>query len=95
MRGLALAALCAIPQTAFAEAGRTGAAFLQRTLGARAAAMGQAHAAVPFTADALQYNPAGIATLTERQLTSTYLNGLGGTNSGYLGYAQRLGPGIT
>lgn len=78
---------------AAAESGRTAAVFLQRTLGAQAAGMGNAFTAVRGRPDSLQFNPAAAATLESRTVTMTYLKGFGGTTHGFLGYAHpsRLG----
>lgn len=84
---LACAALLASP-AARAEPGRTAAAFLQRPLGARAAGMGGAFAAVRGSLDSAQYNPAAIATVPRRTLASTYLSGFDGANHGFLAYAH-------
>lgn len=82
----ALVLLLAAP--AAAEPGLTGAAFLQRPLGARSSAMGGAYSAVQGHLDSAQYNPAGLAALKTPTLTSTYLDGLGGTSYGYIGYGH-------
>ncbi|MFH1725164.1 MAG: PorV/PorQ family protein [Elusimicrobiota bacterium] len=85
---MGLCVLVAAPPRAEAEPGRTAAPFLQRALGAQAAGMGNAFVAVPGRADAIQYNPAAAATLDRKTLSSTYLNGFGGTTHGFLGYAH-------
>lgn len=69
---------------AHAESGLTAAAFLQRPLGARAAAMGGAHAAVRDSSDSAQYNPAGLATVSSTTVTTTYLAGLADSRFGLL-----------
>lgn len=74
--------------------GRTSAIFLQRTLGARAAGLGNAFVAAKYSADSLQYNPAALATVKGKTLSSTYLNAYGAVNYGSLGYAQPLGYGV-
>lgn len=92
-RTLALAALLVsgAGRPAAAEAGRTAAVFLRRALGARAAAMGGAHAAVLDPGpDAPQFNPAGLALVTRPALASSYLNGFGGVSHGHLAYAHPL-----
>ncbi len=55
-------------------------------MGAQAAGMGTAFAAVQYSADSLQYNPSAIGTLKEKTITSSYLKGLGGMSHGYFGY---------
>ncbi|OIO11939.1 MAG: hypothetical protein AUJ52_01240 [Elusimicrobia bacterium CG1_02_63_36] len=94
MRAAAALSALLFASPAACEPGRTGAAFLQRTLGARAAAMGSAHAAVSYSPDAVQYNPAALATIGERTLSTTYLNAYGSTNFGFLGYAHPLPLGV-
>ncbi len=81
----------AAARPAGAEPGRTAAPFLQRTLGARASGMGTAFAAVLWGIDSVQYNPAALSTLSRPTLTSTYLNGFGGTNHSFIAYGQPLG----
>lgn len=88
-RAAAAAALAAaLAGPAAAEPGRTAAAFLQRTLGAGAAGMGSAFAAVTGRLDSLQYNPAGLAALERPTAASTYLKGFAGTGFGFLAYAH-------
>lgn len=96
MRGAALlvAALLAV-LPAGAETGRTAAVFLKRAMGARAAAMGGAHAAVLDPgADAPQQNPSGLARLTRPALASSYLHGFGGVTHGNIAYAHPLRYGV-
>ncbi|MFA6092368.1 MAG: PorV/PorQ family protein [Elusimicrobiota bacterium] len=83
---LLLPALLALQ--AHAEPGTTGAVFLKRPLGARSAAMGGAFCALAGTLDSIHYNPAGLAALPKKAVTSTYLNSIGGTSYGFLGYGQ-------
>lgn len=80
--------LAGLPRPSRAEPGLTAAAFLQRTVGARSAGMGSAFAAVPGSMDSLQYNPAGLATLHKGSLSSTYINGFGGTDLGSVAYGH-------
>lgn len=91
LRRIILAALlCGLASAAKAEPGRTAAPFLKRTMGAQAAGMGNAFTAMTGRADALQFNPAAAASLEKKTLTSTYLNGFGGTTHGYFGYTHPL-----
>lgn len=88
--GLA-AALLLLCAAAHAEPGRTAAVFLRRALGARAASMGGASAALLDPGpDAPQYNPAGLARLGRPGFASSYLNGFGGVNHGHVAYAHPL-----
>ena len=94
MKGAALLLLLAAPW-ASAETGRTAAVFLKRAMGARAAAMGGAHAAVLDAGpDAPQHNPAGLARLARPALTSSYLNSFGGVIHGNAAYAHPLPYGV-
>ncbi|MFH2201968.1 MAG: PorV/PorQ family protein [Elusimicrobiota bacterium] len=86
LRLTAIIVLFALP--AGAESGRTAAPFLQRPMGAQAAAMGTAFTAVQDRADSLQYNPAAAGTLTKKTFTSSYMKGLGGATHGYFVYAH-------
>lgn len=87
---LLAAALLTAP-AARAEVGRTAAGFLKRSMGARAAAMGGAHAAVLDPgAEAPQHNPAGLARIPRRALSTSYLKGFGGVTHGNLAYAHPL-----
>lgn len=91
---LALAAVLAASPASAGEAGRTAAVFLKRPLGARAAAMGGAHAAVLDPgAEAPQHNPGGLARVPRPALSTSYLNGYGGVTHGHATYAHptRLG----
>ena len=87
---LLLAALLA-PLPARCEIGRTAAAFLKRPLGARAAAMGGAQAAVLDPGPgAPMYNPAGLARVARPALEMSYLHGFGGVTHGHVAYAHPL-----
>lgn len=92
MRRAALAAaLLFAGAGAQAEPGRTAAVFVRRAMGARAASMGGASAALLDPGpDAPQYNPAGLARLARPAFSSSYLNGFGGVNHGHLAYAHPL-----
>lgn len=96
MRAAALlaAALLAAP-AARAEMGRTAASFLKRSMGARAAAMGGAHAAVLDPgAEAPQHNPGGLARVARRTFASSYLNSFGGVTHADAAYAHPLHLGV-
>jgi hypothetical protein len=58
-------------------------------LGARALGMGGAHIAVADDAAAVYYNPAGLAFIDGRHITSLYTNQFGAAGYMGLGYAQR------
>jgi hypothetical protein len=67
--------------------------FLRTFVGARPAAMAGAFVAVPGDLHGLNYNPAGLAQLTRRQGSLTYLNHLLDFNSGFIAYAQPVSKG--
>lgn len=67
--------------------------FLRTMVGARPSAMGGAFVAMSGDIHGLVYNPAGLAGLTERQGTLTYLNHLLDFQSGFFAYAQPLAQG--
>ncbi|MCG8604696.1 hypothetical protein MJD09_06830, partial [bacterium] len=64
--------------------------FLRTLVGARASSMGGAFVAIPGDIHGLVYNPAGLAALTHRQATLTYLNHLLDFQSGFFAYSQPL-----
>ncbi len=85
--GLYLSAYAATP-------GTTGFQFLKSQMGARPAAMGGAFVAVDGDVHGLHYNPASMATFSERVGSFTYLKHLLDFNSGFLGYVEpKVGPG--
>ncbi|NIR52163.1 PorV/PorQ family protein [candidate division KSB1 bacterium] len=67
--------------------------FLRTFVGARPSAMSGAFVSVPGDIHNLVYNPAGLAALSKRQATLTYLNHLLDFQSGFLAYAQPLSNG--
>lgn len=88
---LAVLLLSAAARPVAAEPGRTAAVFLRRALGARAAAMGGAQAAVLDPGpDAPQFNPAGLAFVSRPSLATSYLNGFGGVSHGHVAYSHPL-----
>jgi hypothetical protein len=81
-------------------AGTGGASFMKLGLGsARALALGQAYVALAEGADAMTWNPAGLALSQQREFVYShysYVQEVGGTtplspNSMYMGYAHPLG----
>lgn len=71
-----------------------GAAFLKIGAGARAAAMGGAYTAVADDANAVAWNPAGLAGIARRELTATHMELRAGTRHDFLGYAQPTRYGV-
>lgn len=58
----------------YAGAGTTGGVVLKETVGARALALGDAFTAVATGADAVSWNPAGIATVEKKSISAMYMN---------------------
>lgn len=85
-----LALLVAAPLQAQDRAGSTGAQVLQFLPGSRAASMSGAYTAVAGDADALFYNPAGIANV-RRAGSISYESFVSDVAYGSLGAATRLG----
>ena len=83
------ALLAAAPLHAQETAGSTGAQVLQFLPGSRAASLSGAYTAVAGDADALFYNPAGIASL-RRAATLSYESYVADVAFGSLGVATRL-----
>ena len=71
--------------------GTTTAAFLQLGVGARPEAMGEAFTAVASDADALYWNPAGLAKVQAHSATFMHSAYIESTSYDYIGYAQNLG----
>lgn len=81
------------------DAGKSGLAFLKIGAGSRAAAMGEAHVALASDANAIYWNPAGLA-LSRPQLTVTHLEWLENINHNFAaisfrGFGGTLGLAIT
>lgn len=90
-RRLLLALALAAPLQAQDRAGSTGAQVLQFLPGSRAAALSGAYTAIAGDADALFYNPAGIASI-KRAATLAFESYVSDVSYGSLGAATRLGP---
>jgi hypothetical protein len=90
-----LAALLTVTAAAYAGGvGTTGAQFLKIGQGARAVAMGGAFSAIADNADAIYWNPAGLAGQDKRQVTASYSQYIQGINYGFIGYTQELCKGV-
>ncbi len=79
--------------TAFAvqaEAGGTAASFLRLGSGARLAGLGDAGAALAENADAIAYNPAGLAFARNSSAGLTRAELVDGVNYSFLGYSRQL-----
>lgn len=75
------------------EAGTTGAAFLKIEAGSRPASMGGAFAGLADDANAVFYNPAGLTSIVDRELTAMQNFWFAGINNESISYVQRLGDG--
>jgi hypothetical protein len=75
------------------EAGTTGAAFLKIEAGSRPASMGGAFAGLADDANAVFYNPAGLTSIEDRELTAMQNFWFAGINNESISYVQRLGNG--
>lgn len=74
--------------SAFAFADTSGAAFLQIGDGARPLALGGAYTAGSGSVDSLYYNPAGLATLDDKELSVTHSDWLEGMSFDVASYGQ-------
>lgn len=76
--------LFAVPLGAHAQdAGKSGLAFLKIGAGSRAAALGEANVALANDANAVYWNPAGLALSNKAQLTVTHLEWLENINHNF------------
>jgi hypothetical protein len=73
------------------DIGTTGFAFLKIGMSAREVAMGGASVGLTRDVNAIFWNPAGIARLTQAQAGLSYLNYVADIQSGFLGYAKPSG----
>lgn len=86
--------LLAVSARAADPGGTAGFQFLKTQVGARSAAMAGAMVAVTPDMSALHYNPAGVAAISQRGGSFSYLDHLLDFNAGYISYVEpRLGPG--
>lgn len=67
--------------------GTTTTSFLKIGIGARASALGEAFTALASDGTCLYWNPAGLAYLTEKELSATYNSWLQEINQGYLSFS--------
>ena len=88
-----LASLAASARAADSRAGTSGANFLKIGQGsARAMSLGGAYVAIAEGADALTWNPAGLAVTQQRELGFSYLRYVQDVDAPiYLGYAHPMG----
>lgn len=90
--GLTLAFVFWAQSASFSQSA-VGYDFLRTDIGARPSAMGGAFVAVRGDIHSINYNPAGLSALHERQGTVSYLNHLLDFQSGFLGYVQPIRKG--
>jgi len=74
--------------------GSTGAQFLKLAIGARPAAMGEVYVAVSDDINGISWNPAGLATITNRQLSLIHTEWLQSIRHEYLAYCQPAFGGV-
>ncbi len=85
---LVLAVMMAVPQLADAQkVGSTSMQFLKVMPTARATALGDAYSALASGADAVFWNPAGVALMDGQQATLTYIQWIFDTQQGAFSYA--------
>ena len=73
---------------------QVGFQFLKTHIAARPAGMGGAFLAITNDVNSIFYNPAGIANISKRTATFTYLNDLLDFNTGFVGVVEpKVGPG--
>lgn len=82
------------------DAGKSGLAFLKIGAGSRAAALGEAYVALAHDANAIYWNPAGLALSNQAQLAVTHLEWLENINHNFAaisfrGFGGTLGLAIT
>lgn len=91
----AAAALCLLSGTVRAAGGGAPLAFLSLDTGARPAALGGAYAAIADDADALAYNPAGLAAVKRHEAAFTHHSHFSGAAAQSLAVALRQGLGLS
>ncbi|MDZ7333587.1 MAG: PorV/PorQ family protein [candidate division KSB1 bacterium] len=73
---------------AVSATGTAGFEFLRTPPGARPSAMAGAFISIPGDIHSIYFNPAGLATISGRIASASYLNHVLDFNSGFIGYAQ-------
>ncbi len=77
-------------QLLYAGAGTTGAVVLKESIGARATAMGDAYVGIASGADAIFWNPAGLAEMKTREIGAMYLKDVADIDFETINYVQPL-----
>ncbi len=70
------------------KSGTTGYSFLKIAQGARAVAMGECYVALADDVDAVYFNPAGLAKLSSREISTNYTLWFEDINKSYIGYVH-------
>ena len=87
-----LCAICFFASTGLGQkVGSTSMQFLQVMPCARATAMGDAYSVLASGADAVFWNPSGLALLENQELSTTYIKWIFDTQQGALSYGAALG----
>lgn len=87
-----IAMSCVIATAGFSQkVGSTAMQFLKVMPVPRGAAMGDAYSVLASGADAVFWNPSGVALVQNQELSSTYINWIFDTRQGALSYAVSLG----
>jgi hypothetical protein len=87
-----LCCMCLVASTAPAQkVGSTAMQFLHVMPGARATALGDAYSVWASGAEAVFWNPSGVALVTGHEFSSTYVNWIFDTHQGALSYATSVG----
>jgi hypothetical protein len=73
------------------KVGSTSMQFLHNMPCARATALGDAYSVLAEGADALFWNPSGLALIQQKEISSTYINWIFDTRQGALSYAMPVG----
>jgi len=73
------------------KVGSTSMQFLHVMPCARAAALGDAYSVIATGADAVFWNPAGLAVVQQKEISSTYISWIFDTQQGALSYAMPVG----
>ena len=76
------------------DAGTTGFSFLKMRYYAKAAAMANAYSAASSDVNSVFYNPAGIAKLSQKMISSTYMSYFDGINCGSVAYGTNYKNGF-
>lgn len=90
---LLASAWCLVPSTCFAGEAKAGFRFLERPAGARQAAMADIAVALPDDANAVLWNPAGLADARQKELSFSYAKFLTDMGAGGLSYVHPLSLG--